>query len=305
MLAGHRSTVPSQRRTGGRRRHRALRLHGHLPLLRDERAGRRATTTLWIVDQHPGRTLTIFTCHPIGSSAQRLVVQAELTSRPRPEQVKPCTARRSDAPEHRRLEKMHARTKAPERSATVLPPPVTVGAWQARARSWTPPRNRPRPLLRRASCPAGRHGGPPGTRSRRRRRPLRPRFGRCPHRRHRRNRHRRGRMAMSIKLPYVIFSPGDATPIEDLVKITGAKTYRHDGDVFLLTVHVSNGRPNLWRFLQASWDDDSRVIGEKQYLGNAPRGRVRPGQRPDDDRVAAGRQGSCPRSIGLRREGRR
>ena len=24
---------------------------------------------LWIVDQHPGRTLTIFTCHPIGSSA--------------------------------------------------------------------------------------------------------------------------------------------------------------------------------------------------------------------------------------------
>ncbi len=41
-------------------------------------------TALWIVDQHPGRTLTIFTCHPIGSSAQRLVVRAELVSRPRP-----------------------------------------------------------------------------------------------------------------------------------------------------------------------------------------------------------------------------
>ncbi|MGZ4675670.1 MAG: class E sortase [Acidimicrobiia bacterium] len=41
-------------------------------------------TAMWIVDQHPGRTLTIFTCHPIGSSAERLVVHAELRSRPRP-----------------------------------------------------------------------------------------------------------------------------------------------------------------------------------------------------------------------------
>ena len=41
-------------------------------------------TALWIVDQHPGRSLTIFTCHPIGSSAQRLVVHADLKSRPRP-----------------------------------------------------------------------------------------------------------------------------------------------------------------------------------------------------------------------------
>ena len=33
---------------------------------------------MWITDQTPGRTLTIFTCHPIGSSAQRLVVRATL-----------------------------------------------------------------------------------------------------------------------------------------------------------------------------------------------------------------------------------
>jgi sortase A len=43
-------------------------------------------TALWIVDQKPGRTLTIFTCHPIGSAAQRLVVRAELVSTPRPGQ---------------------------------------------------------------------------------------------------------------------------------------------------------------------------------------------------------------------------
>lgn len=41
-------------------------------------------TAMWIVDQHAGRTLTIFTCHPIGSSAERLVVHAELKSRARP-----------------------------------------------------------------------------------------------------------------------------------------------------------------------------------------------------------------------------
>jgi sortase A len=43
-----------------------------------------ADSALWIVDQHPGRTLTIFTCHPIGSSAQRFVVYAQLMSTPRP-----------------------------------------------------------------------------------------------------------------------------------------------------------------------------------------------------------------------------
>lgn len=33
---------------------------------------------MWIVDQTPGHTLTLFTCHPIGSAAERLVVRAAL-----------------------------------------------------------------------------------------------------------------------------------------------------------------------------------------------------------------------------------
>ena len=41
-------------------------------------------TALWIVDQRPGRSLTIFTCNPIGSSVERLVVYADLQTRPRP-----------------------------------------------------------------------------------------------------------------------------------------------------------------------------------------------------------------------------
>jgi sortase A len=35
---------------------------------------------LWIVDQHPGRTLTLFACHPIGSASQRIVVHGELVA---------------------------------------------------------------------------------------------------------------------------------------------------------------------------------------------------------------------------------
>ncbi len=33
---------------------------------------------LWIVDQAPGRTLTLFACHPKGSARQRIVIRAEL-----------------------------------------------------------------------------------------------------------------------------------------------------------------------------------------------------------------------------------
>jgi LPXTG-site transpeptidase (sortase) family protein len=43
-------------------------------------------TKLSIVDQTPGRNLTIFTCHPIGSSTERLVVHAQLMSAPAPGQ---------------------------------------------------------------------------------------------------------------------------------------------------------------------------------------------------------------------------
>ncbi|MEP6624665.1 MAG: PDZ domain-containing protein [Acidimicrobiia bacterium] len=83
-----------------------------------------------------------------------------------------------------------------------------------------------------------------------------------------------GIAGMYVKLPYVIFSPGDATPVGPYVHITGTRSYSHRGQVLLLTVRVTTGRPNLWRFVEASLDGDSRVIGEKQYLGNAPRGKV-------------------------------
>jgi PDZ domain-containing protein len=72
-----------------------------------------------------------------------------------------------------------------------------------------------------------------------------------------------------IRLPYVIFSPGSATPVQPIVTIDGAPTYDSKGDLLFLTVSVSNGRPNLWRFLQASLSGDDEVVGERSYLGNS------------------------------------
>lgn len=75
-----------------------------------------------------------------------------------------------------------------------------------------------------------------------------------------------------IRVPYVIFSPGDATPVDDVVRIEGAKTYSHRGQVLFLTVSVSSERPNLWRFVWASNDPDAEVIGEDDYLqGQSPK----------------------------------
>src|SRR3954468_24733910 len=74
-----------------------------------------------------------------------------------------------------------------------------------------------------------------------------------------------------ITLPYVIFSPGDATAVDDYRKISDVRTYHHSGSLLLLTVRVSNGRPNVWRFLQASLDDDTKIEGEKDVFGTTPR----------------------------------
>jgi Lon-like protease len=98
-----------------------------------------------------------------------------------------------------------------------------------------------------------------------------------------------GILGARITVPYVIFSPGDATPIDDYLRISGARTYRHNGGFLLLTVRVSNGRPNVWRFVQASLDDDSKVIGEDKYLGATPRRKVnaRDVQEMEDSQHAA------------------
>jgi PDZ domain-containing protein len=77
-----------------------------------------------------------------------------------------------------------------------------------------------------------------------------------------------------IRLPYVIYSPGSATPVDHVVRISGARTYRHRGNVLFLTVAVSRERPNVWRYLVAEADDDSEVVAEHDYLQGASRAKV-------------------------------
>jgi PDZ domain-containing protein len=74
-------------------------------------------------------------------------------------------------------------------------------------------------------------------------------------------------VGFAIRLPYVIFSPGDATPVSTVVRIQDAKTYRHRGEVLFLTVRVTNSKPNLWRYLYAELDSDQRIIGWDDYYG--------------------------------------
>jgi PDZ domain-containing protein len=78
-----------------------------------------------------------------------------------------------------------------------------------------------------------------------------------------------------IRLSYVIYSPGEATPVDDVVNIKGARTYRHRGNVLFLTVSVSREKPNLWRFLAAKTDDDATIVSEEDYTGGESRQRVR------------------------------
>ncbi len=66
-----------------------------------------------------------------------------------------------------------------------------------------------------------------------------------------------------IHLPYVIISPGSATPLDSsVVQIDGARTYPHDGNVLFLTVRVSTQDPNVWRVV-TSWLDPDRDLEKR------------------------------------------
>ena len=82
VIAGHRSSHSAPFHDLGE-------LHPGDPIVLSDAAGRQFTYTvtetfvvkpdaMWIADQTPGHTLTLFTCHPIGSAAERLVVRATL-----------------------------------------------------------------------------------------------------------------------------------------------------------------------------------------------------------------------------------
>jgi PDZ domain-containing protein len=70
-----------------------------------------------------------------------------------------------------------------------------------------------------------------------------------------------------IRLPYVIVSPGTATPVDRVVRISGAPTFEHRGSLLFLTVSVTNGRPNVYRTLVGWLSANQDVEPERDELG--------------------------------------
>jgi Lon-like protease len=71
-----------------------------------------------------------------------------------------------------------------------------------------------------------------------------------------------------VHLPYVIISPGSATPLDSsVVQITGAQTYPHAGNVLFLTVRVTTHDPSLWRLATAWLDSDQDVEKRTAVVG--------------------------------------
>src|SRR3954447_20334359 len=71
-----------------------------------------------------------------------------------------------------------------------------------------------------------------------------------------------------IHLPYVITSPGFATPLDqDVLSVDGAPTYDHDGNVLFLTGRVSNHDPNVWRVVTSWLDPDRDVVKREDAVG--------------------------------------
>ncbi len=70
-----------------------------------------------------------------------------------------------------------------------------------------------------------------------------------------------------IHLPYVIISPGSATPLDSsVVQIEGAPTYPEgSGNLRFLTVRVSTSEPNVWRVVTA-WLDPDRDVEDRDTV---------------------------------------
>jgi PDZ domain-containing protein len=71
-----------------------------------------------------------------------------------------------------------------------------------------------------------------------------------------------------IRVPYVIISPGDSTPLDNsVVSIQGAQTYPHRDPVEFLTVRVSNEDPTFWRVVSAWLDPNKDVEKRTDVVG--------------------------------------
>jgi PDZ domain-containing protein len=71
-----------------------------------------------------------------------------------------------------------------------------------------------------------------------------------------------------VHLPYVIISPGFATPLDKkVIEVEGAKTYQHRGDVLFLTVRVTTHDPTVWRLVVSWFDSDRQIVKRRSAVG--------------------------------------
>src|SRR6478609_3589966 len=71
-----------------------------------------------------------------------------------------------------------------------------------------------------------------------------------------------------IHLPYVIISPGFATPLDqNVITVDGAQTYEHRGNVLFLTVRVTTHDPTVWRVVTSWLDPDRDVVKRSDAVG--------------------------------------
>jgi PDZ domain-containing protein len=71
-----------------------------------------------------------------------------------------------------------------------------------------------------------------------------------------------------IHLPYVVISPGYATPLDEkVITVDGAQTYEHRGNVLFLTVRVTTHDPTVWRVVTSWLDPDREVVKRSSVVG--------------------------------------
>ncbi|MFZ4515363.1 MAG: PDZ domain-containing protein [Acidimicrobiia bacterium] len=80
-----------------------------------------------------------------------------------------------------------------------------------------------------------------------------------------------GLVGVSVRPAKVIFTPGTADPVNPIINITGAPTYRDDGRVLFLTVFQSSRRPTLFELAAAYLDADAEIENERDVFGTQTR----------------------------------
>jgi PDZ domain-containing protein len=71
-----------------------------------------------------------------------------------------------------------------------------------------------------------------------------------------------------IHLPYVIISPGFATPLDQkVITVDGAQNYDHRGNVLFLTVRVTTHDPSVWRVVTSWLNPDRDVVKRTDVVG--------------------------------------